>query len=221
MNPHPFLWYEIAAPILACVVMTGLAAAGYTRFRFAFLGMLGLVTYGILQNQVSARLCPEYFTQFHKPIPDVTDPTLLAVCWGFLASWWGGTLFGYVAGLVATLGPRPPLTTRDFVRPLLVYLVALTTVVAISGVSVWINSTNLGVSIDPSFTWQFPAVSRHKNLLIVATYHMVAYATATVGGVIVCVWLGRERVRRAGQVTQKDFEMSKPQGSPAMEGSIT
>src|SRR4051812_28725445 len=102
---QPLETHRIVLPVAACLVLAVLALR-VPRYRFALMGFGAIVGYAILQDQVSARLCPEYFTVYHQPIPGVTDPTLLGICWGFLGGWWGGVVVGYVAGLLATLGPR-------------------------------------------------------------------------------------------------------------------
>ena len=114
---QPLETHQITLPVAACVLLVVLAGR-IPRYRFALLGFGAIVGYAILQDQVSARLCPEYFTVLHRPIPGVTDPTLLGVCWGFLGGWWGGVLLGYTVGLAATLGDRPKLSPRELVWPL-------------------------------------------------------------------------------------------------------
>lgn len=191
---EPLEWYRIVAPLVACAGLGVAAAWGNPRLRFAVLGMAAVVGYAVLQDQVSARLCPEYFTVFHPPVPGLTDPTLLGVAWGFLGGWWGGLLLGYAAGLTATLGPRPKLAPRDLVRPLLVLLLVVTTAVALTGFAVWRHAEVLDVSLgriaDP-----VPA-DRRRWLLVVACYHFVAYAASAAGGVVLCLWVRAERVRR-------------------------
>ena len=193
---EPLVWYQIVAPAIVCLAL--IVVALFTRrprLQFAALGLVAMVGYGMLQDQVSARLCPEYFTVFHPPIPGLTDPTLLGIAWGFLGAWWGGVLLGYVAGLVATLGSRPPLASRELVRPLMVLLVVVSAVVLLTGINVWRHAELFGVSLDPALT-KLLTPERHRPLLIVACYHFAAYASAVIGGVVLCLWVRVERVRR-------------------------
>ena len=87
----PLGWHQIALPVVMCMVLA-VVAGRVPRYRFALMGLVVLVGYAMLQDQVSARLCPEYFTVLHPPIPGLTDPTLLGISWGFLGAWWGGVL---------------------------------------------------------------------------------------------------------------------------------
>jgi hypothetical protein len=194
MEPLP--WLRIIAPVLACLALGAVAVAGNTRFRFAGLGVVAAVAYGILQDQVSARLCLEYFTLFHNPIPGVTDPTVLGLAWGFLGTWWAGLFLGYCSGLIATLGSAPKLTPRDIIRPLLALMTGIAGAVVLTGVSVWWNARSLEVSLDPALGSMLPA-ERHQALLVVACYHMTGYFAAFGGSLVLWVWIWRERRRRA------------------------
>lgn len=192
---EPLAWYRIALPIIACLALAGIAAVGHARFRITLLGVLAAVVYAVVQDQVSARLCPEYFTVFHPPIPGLTDPTLLGLTWGFLGAWWPGLLLGYAAGLAATVGRRPPLALRDLMRPVLLLVAIIGAVVAVTGLSVWRHVELLGLRLDPLFVNLLPS-ERHRALFVVACYHFVAYVTALLGGVALCVWIWMERGRR-------------------------
>lgn len=48
------------------------------------------VLYGIVHDQITARICVEYFTVFHPPVFATTSPTLLGFGWGVIATWWAG-----------------------------------------------------------------------------------------------------------------------------------
>lgn len=56
------------------------------------LALLAGITYGILHDQVTARVCVEYFTIGHPKIFPTTSPTLLAIGWGIVATWWFATV---------------------------------------------------------------------------------------------------------------------------------
>ncbi len=205
----PLEMHQIVLPVVACVVLAVLSAR-VPRYRFALMGLVAIVGYAILQDQVSARLCPEYFTVLHNPIPGVTDPTLLGVCWGFIGGWWGGVVLGYAVGLVATLGPRPQLTPRELVRPMGFLVGAVAVVTALTGLSVWRHAEMMGVMLDPG-TAEFVPLKRHKALLTVACYHLVAYASAAIGGVVLCVWVAVERRKRArAEVTEPVLPIPRP-----------
>lgn len=193
---EPLEWYRIAAPVGFVAGLVGLCVArDIPRFRAMLLGIGVLVGYAVAQDQVSARLCPEYFTVFHNPIPGVTDPTLLGVAWGFLGAWWGGAALGYAAGIAATAGTHPPLPVRELVRPMLVLVAGVGFVTGVCGLTAYRHAEFFAIRLDPFFDSVPP--DRQRWLFVVACYHLAAYATAAVGSVVLCVWVGRERARRA------------------------
>jgi hypothetical protein len=59
------------------------------------------VLYGICHDQVTARVCVEYFTVGHAPIFHTESPTLLAFWFGTMATWWVGLILGVLAALAA------------------------------------------------------------------------------------------------------------------------
>lgn len=69
--------------------------------KIILLCILSAVLYGILHDQVTARVCVEYFTVAHPPIFHTTSPTLLAIGWGILATWWVGLILGVPAAVVS------------------------------------------------------------------------------------------------------------------------
>src|SRR5436190_782619 len=64
-----------------------------------FLGIIAMCTgaaivYGVVHDQVTARVCVEYFTIGHPPVFGTDDPTLLGLGWGVIATWWVGAVGG-------------------------------------------------------------------------------------------------------------------------------
>src|SRR5208283_2655480 len=90
------------------------------------------VVYGIVQDQITARVCVEYFTIGHPPIFHTDDPTVLAFGWGVIATWWVGILLGLPLALIARRGSRPPLAARDLWKPVAILMgcVGMTALVA-------------------------------------------------------------------------------------------
>ena len=76
-------------------------------FKIAVTCIIAAVLYGIIHDQFTARICIEYFTIFHPPILHTQSPTLLAIGWGILATWWVGVFFAVPMILSAPSGtPR-------------------------------------------------------------------------------------------------------------------
>ena len=197
MEPLP--WYRIAIPIVLTVLLVGVCwFRKDVRFRAMLLGVALLSAFGMTMDQLSARLCPEYFTVLHPPIPNLTYPTLLGIAWGYLGSWWGGALMGYVMGIVATIGTRhPPLSLRQLAVPM-VSVVALTAVgTLITGIAVWRHTEMLEVRFADWLDRAVPR-ERQRNAFIVANYHFAAYATAIVSSIVMSVRVGMQRSKKGG-----------------------
>ncbi len=191
MDPLPL--YRVALPFGAVVAMAVLCLFHRSlRLRAMLLGIVMMVGYAVVQDQVSARLCPEYFTVFHNPIPGLTDPTLVGIVWGFVGSCWGGAIMGYAAGLVATLGPRPPLTVRQLVIPMLLLTGAIALVTLVAGLTAYRHAVMFDIRLDPVVLEDMP-IERHHYLFTVACYHLATYVTAVVGTVILCIAIARSR----------------------------
>jgi hypothetical protein len=192
---EPLAWYRIAAPVLFVIGLGLLCTVrDFPRFRAMLLGIGLMVGYATVQDQVSVRLCPEYFTHFHNPIPGVSDPTLTGIAWGFLGAWWGGAILGYAAGTAATAGRKSPLPVRDLVRPMILVVVGIGIVVGICGTAVAIYSDMFEVQLSDATAGVVPA-ERRRALLVVASYHLAGYVAAVVGSIVLCLWVACERGR--------------------------
>ena len=75
--------------------------------KIILLCIVASVVYGILHDQVTARVCVEYFTIGHPPIFHTEGPTLLAFGWGVIATWWMGLILSVPAVLASRLGSWP------------------------------------------------------------------------------------------------------------------
>jgi len=191
MEPLP--WYRIAAPIVFVAMLAGICLwKNLPRFRAMLLGIAMLSLYGMVQDQVSVRLCPEYFTIYHNPIPGLTEPTLLGIAWGFLGAWWGGALLGYSAGICATAGKSPPWPVSRLIVPMLVVIAFVAAVAAICGFAVQTYLQGFAVTVNAESAEAIP-LERRRNVVTVACYHVAAYASAILGSVVLCLWIARKR----------------------------
>jgi len=48
--------------------------------------VVAAILYGIVHDQITARICVEYFSVFHPAIFSTESPTLLALGWGMVAT---------------------------------------------------------------------------------------------------------------------------------------
>ena len=104
--------------------------------KIILLCILAAIVYGILHDQVTARVCVEYFTVGHAPIFHTESPTLLAFGWGTIATWWVGLILGICAALMSRVGSWPNVDATNLIRPiagLLVVMAVASLLVGITG----------------------------------------------------------------------------------------
>lgn len=161
------------------------------------LGVLAAVTYGILHDQVTARVCVEYFTIAHPPVFDTEDPTLLALGWGVLATWWVGFPLGVALALAARAGNRPKRSVRSLVRPVLGLLAVMAVCALVAGVTGYILAKRGSVALDPYWRVVIPP-ERQAGFVADSWAHLTSYFLGFVGGVTVIaqVWRSRARLPR-------------------------
>jgi hypothetical protein len=168
-----------------------------------FLGIIALciiaaVVYGIVHDLITARVCVEYFTIGHPPVLPTTNPTLLAVGWGVIATWWVGVLLGFPLACVARLGPWPKRSSASLVRPLAALMAVSAAAAFVAGVAgALLASADLVWLVEPLAS----EVPREKHVAFLADLwaHSASYFCGFVGGaaVMLRVWLSRRRAAKA------------------------
>ena len=94
-------------------------------FRIIAFTILAAIVYGILHDQVTARVCIEYFTIGHPILIPTDSPFWIAMVWGVVATWWMGLILGIPLAFIARLGSRPKLEVAHLVKPTLVLLLVM------------------------------------------------------------------------------------------------
>lgn len=155
--------------------------------KIVLLSVGAAVAYGVVHDQITARICVEYFTVGHRPVFATTSPTLLGLGWGVIATWWVGLALGVPLALAARLGQEPKLSAAFFLRPLGRLLGVTALCAALAGVAgYWCAQT--GVIYVP--TWveiRLPA-ERHAPFLVDSCAHLASYAVGASGGLGLIGW---------------------------------
>ncbi len=160
--------------------------------------ILSAMAYGIVHDQVTARVCVEYFTIGHPKIIASDSPTWLGVAWGITATWWVGFILAWPLAIAARWGKRPPLGARDLRRPVVYLLVAMALLATFAGFVGRGMAENGHVVLTEPLASQVPA-DRHVAFIATAFAHSTSYLAGFFGGigVIFNVWWKR-RLRAAG-----------------------
>lgn len=144
------------------------------------------IAYGVVMDQITIRLCPEYFTVAHPHILNTGSLVLLALAWGVVATWWAGAIAGIVFAFAARAASPTKLTWRHFVRPVLVLLAVMAACALAAGsAGDWMASTG-----------QIPAVQAWGSLLPAEKHaafmadlfaHAMSYFVGAVGALIIAL----------------------------------
>ncbi len=158
--------------------------------------VIAAVCYGIAHDQVTARVCVEYFTVGHPPVFGTDDPTLLGIGWGIIATWWVGLLLGVPLAIVARAGSRPKLSVRSLLRPVGWLLAVMAACALLAGIIGWLLARSGAVFLVGPITRELPA-DRHVPFLADLWAHSASYLVGLVGGIVVMVLVWRARGRAA------------------------
>ncbi|WP_395744439.1 hypothetical protein [Prosthecobacter sp.] len=163
-----------------------------------FLSVLAAVSYGVVHDQITARVCLEYFTIAHPRLILSTSPTVLGLFWGVVATWWVGVLLGVPLAIAARAGRRAKLPWRQFRRPILCLLAVMAGCAALAGFITWISSR----CSDPVYLADLTGTKIPPHLrarfLAAAAAHLTSYGAGFIGSIILAI---RTLWRRAHSVT--------------------
>ena len=161
--------------------------------KIALICVVAAVFYGIVHDQFTARICIEYFTIFHPPIFYTQSPTLLGIGWGILATWWVGAFFAVPIIFAARAGRRRPLPASELIPSIASLLVFMALSAVVFGVTGYVLARKgflatdwLTFSPDPLLRYRFMADW---------WAHTASYASAFLGGIVLCVMTYRRRLR--------------------------
>jgi hypothetical protein len=171
--------------------------------KILLLSVTAAVLYGILQDQVTARVCLEYFTIGHPPVFRTDDPTALAFGWGIIATWWVGLGLGVPLVLFARLGRPPKMTARRLLKPAAVLLLWVGVAAFVAGVIGFLSAKAGWVSLVGPLAEKVPP-EKHVAFLTDGFAHSAAYAAGFLGGVFLWAWTWRRR-RKEGRVARSHF----------------
>jgi hypothetical protein len=164
--------------------------------KIVLMSILAAVVYGICHDQITARVCVEYFTIGHAPVFNTTSPTLLALGWGVIASWWMGAFLGVPITLASRLGPRPKLVAADLFKPVMILLATMAMCALLAGLIGYAAASTGRVWLVGSLQTRVPA-DRHVVFLADLWAHNAAYIVGFVGGFVLCGYAVHVRKQRA------------------------
>lgn len=159
------------------------------------LSIVSAVAYGVAHDQITARVCVEYFTIGHPPVFSTESPTLLGLGWGVIATWWAGLLLGIPLAVAARAGRRPKRSVRSLVKPIITLLLVMGVCAGVAGLLGFVLGRGGVVFLLEPLASQ---VSRPKHARFLADLwaHSASYLVGFVGGVVVIARVWRSRGRQ-------------------------
>lgn len=146
----------------------------------------GAIAYGLIHDQVTIRIAPEYFTVYHPRIISSDDLTLTALAWGVTATWWVGLLLGVFLWLVAVSGELPIATRRELRTSILVILCGTAFAAVVMGVRALVRQPT-----SSAFTQGDNHAVTMAHIIHLTSY--LAPIPLTIG---VSIWMISRRYRR-------------------------
>jgi hypothetical protein len=154
-----------------------------------FISAVSAGLYGIIHDQITYTISPEYFTKFKysqfglQPEWFSGHRQTVAVI-GFLATWWAGAVIGLVLGSVALIYPDYLTMRKAILRAIL-----LTCCIALSAGFIGFIYGRFYL-INQQVDWWLPAGLIDKNnFIVVGSIHNCSYLGGLIGMVIAMVYM--------------------------------
>jgi hypothetical protein len=149
--------------------------------RIILLCIAAAVAYGIVHDQITARMCLEYFTVYHPLVVASDSPTVQGLVWGVIATWWVGLFLGLILAAAARLGSWPKRTAGELIRPMLLLMVVSAAIATLAGITGYVLATANIIWVAPHWANWIPA-ERHAAFLADAWAHSASYLVGFMGG---------------------------------------
>jgi len=176
-------------------------------FAIVVLCVLSVITYGVLHDQVTARVCIEYFTIGHPPIftVPVTSPTIVGIAWGVVASWWVGAGLGVTLAFAARFGKRPPRSATSLIKPIAI-LLAITACFGLcfGAIGWWAASSGWVVLLEPLAS-RVPS-EKHVAFLADLWAHSSSYTFGALGGMVLIARTWSSRGKNSTEYTKTTLQ---------------
>ncbi len=170
------------------------------KYVLRFLGITIIATlmaglYGILHDQFTYTLAPEYYTHFkfqQFALQDLgaTDPRLAVSIVGFFATWWAGWIIGTVLAILVMIFDRPEHQWKKGMGALFRTLIIAfgTGLLGLAYGSLFLNET--------SISWNLPTgLTNPQAFINVGSMHNFSYIGALLGLLASGFWILRNKTR--------------------------
>jgi len=157
-------------------------------FAIILLAITSSVIYGVIHDQITARLCIEYFTIGHPPVFQTDSPTLIGLGWGVIASWRVGLLLGVPLACAARAGAWPQRSAISLLRPIAVLMSSAGLAALLAGVIGYILAGMGVATLSPEMASRIPQ-EKQIAFLVDLWAHSASYAAGFAGGMIMIAYV--------------------------------
>ena len=154
--------------------------------KIVALAMGAAIVYGVAHDQITIRVCPEYFTVAHPHLFNTASLTLIAFGWGVVATWWAGLAAGVAFAVAARAGSAERFTWRKLVRPVVALFIVMAACATAAGfLGHWMSATGEIPSLQ-AWARMLPVEKQPAFMADVFT-HAFSYLVGAVGGVVIAL----------------------------------
>ncbi|MGA3171207.1 MAG: hypothetical protein ABSE62_09345 [Chthoniobacteraceae bacterium] len=153
---------------------------------------LTAIIYGIIHDEITARVCIEYFTVAHPRLFETDSPTILGFCWGVLATFALGAVMGAILADVSQAGDAPPYPIAGICHSLLLLFGPMALFTFSAGLLGFELSSHHIVRLPLEFA-QSVAPQHHDRFMAVWFAHAASYIAGLTGGILLIVHIWRLR----------------------------
>ena|SRR5689334_13572795 len=166
--------------------------------------VLSATVYGIIHDQITARICVEYFTIGHPPIFNTDSPTLLGIGWGIVATWWVGLMLGFPLACAARLGSSRALSAKQLIKPIAMLLGAMAIGAFLAGLVGFVLASKGSIRLTGVFASAIPS-AKHVPFIANMWAHSASYLFGFAGGIVLIVRIWRRREKRIQQPVSQTY----------------
>lgn len=157
--------------------------------------VLAVVGYAVVHDQLTARICLEYFTIAHEPTIVKSDsPTVVGLAWGIYSTWWVGVVFGVASATLAQIRFWPRVAFRELVGPVVYMVLTIAIASLVVGAVAYLLAEHGDLEIG-SLMASVIEPEKHSGFVSNRWSHRAAHAVGLFGGSAICagIWVVRKR----------------------------
>jgi hypothetical protein len=159
------------------------------------------ISYGIIHDMITAHLCVEYFTIGHPRIIKSESPILLALTWGFIATWWVALPMGLLIAGFNQFGKKPSLEYAEVLHLILKLILIMFGIALLSGIVGYVLTELNIIKLIPRLAEQMDS-TKHSKFLSAGWAHAASYLSGVIGTMIICRIIFK---KRRGKTTNKQI----------------